>query len=666
MGKNVFVFVVCGKSEHLNTLQYSLEALKRFSKNEIIVVTDSSRNEALIVHENQIDISTPKELDHHQASIYLKTRLHHYLPSGNNYCYLDTDVVAVDDQVDLIFNHFKTPITFAHDHCVMDQFSPFAMKCNCAKEFAAWEKEMKQLLARHKNVIRVPENPEKKRKLQHRLEEIKKDKWRYRLMSLRYSLSPNVFKFDDDTFLNKREHYWHDKDGAPIIYQTVAPTLEEVIENNSPYRFDRSDNKTWTINGKNVFDCRCNHLQEAINETFGTEISDAKWQHWNGGVFLFNEMSRDFLNGWHEKTMKVFSLPQWKTRDQGTLIATVWQNNLQSHAMLPVEFNLIADYNNLLMRHKGNLCFDVNEQHREVKPHFVHVYHHWADKKWDVWQDVEKRTGIVSKHESNTINSLWIGRELSAIEMLTIHSFLAHGHRFKLWLYDEIENKLPPGVEIGDASAIIPASQVFSYKNSNQYGHGKGSYAGFSDIFRYKLLHEQGGWWVDMDVCCLKSLNFDKPYFFRSHHELKVVGNVMRCPKGSALMKQCFEEASATIDKNNTNWHKPIDILNKHISSLQLENYIVNEVSNHDRWAETSDFIWTHRELPAHWHFIHWQNEEWRNQPVSKSGFYHRSTLADLMAHYGIYEKPLKKFDQWRNEIRYGKSWQKVWQMFNP
>ena len=140
----------------------------------------------------------------------------------------------------------------------------------------------------------------------------------------------------------------------------------------------------------------------------------------------------------------------------------------------------------------------------------------------------------------------------------------------------------------------------------------------------------------------------------------------MKCPRGSKLMCECYEEASATIDRSNTNWHKPVDILNKHITSIGLENYIVTDVSNPDRWEETSDFIWTEREIPEHWYFIHWQNEEWRNQSVSKHGFYHRSRLADLTECYNVYYKPVKRLGRWRNEIRYGKSWQKIWQIFNP
>ncbi len=657
MNNNIFVFVVCGNRNHIDTLHYSLLALKRVSKNEIIVITDASRNEIPVVHENHIDVATPKELSHHQASIYLKTSLHKFLPSGNNYCYLDTDVVAVNEKVDLIFNHFATPITFAPDHCVLDEFSPSAINCNCSAEFVTWQKELKQLFHEYKDLIRqprVPENFEKKQKLLQRLEKIKKSKWGYRFLSLKFNLARNTFRLDADTFLDKKKHYWHDKEGKPVLYENEVQFLfEETIERKSSFRCDRTDFKTWTIGGKNVFDCRCNHLNEAIKETFAIELSDAQWQHWNGGVFLFNDNSREFLNEWHHKTLKIFSLPYWKTRDQGTLIATAWQFGLQHHPTLPIQFNLIADYQNLNIQHKGELRFAIKNVPGEIHPNLIHIYHHWGDKLWNVWQAVEKATGIETDADGQTINSLWIGKTLSQLELLTIHSFRALGYRFKLWVYEPLETALPNDVVVGDASTIIPICKIFAYRNKNTFGHGKGSYAGFSDIFRYKLLYEKGGWWVDMDVTCLHPFNFESPYVFRSHHDLSVVGNVMKCPKGSKLMKQCYEEAISTVTEHNTDWLKPIAILNKHIAALQLENYIQYDISNEDKWQSTNRFIWHKDTLPTHWHFIHWQNEEWRKNAVEKTDFYYHSKLASLMAQHQLYRMPDSRFGELINAMRH-------------
>src|SRR5215469_12385494 len=32
----------------------------------------------------------------------------------------------------------------------------------------------------------------------------------------------------------------------------------------------------------------CDHLRQASDQKFGIEVSDGSWQHWNGGVFLFD------------------------------------------------------------------------------------------------------------------------------------------------------------------------------------------------------------------------------------------------------------------------------------------------------------------------------------------------------------------------------------------
>ncbi|MGM0650481.1 MAG: hypothetical protein ACQES1_08250, partial [Bacteroidota bacterium] len=73
---NHFVFVVCGSKEHIDKLNFSLKFLKHFSNKNIIVVTDLSRNEAKINHDNILDVSTPEYYNNHKASIYLKTSLH--------------------------------------------------------------------------------------------------------------------------------------------------------------------------------------------------------------------------------------------------------------------------------------------------------------------------------------------------------------------------------------------------------------------------------------------------------------------------------------------------------------------------------------------------------------------------------------------------------------
>ena len=242
--------------------------------------------------------------------------------------------------------------------------------------------------------------------------------------------------------------------------------------------------------------------------------------------------------------------------------------------------------------------------------------------------------------DNMTVNSLWIGNDLSAVELLTLHSFIDKGHHFRLWLYGPLSAPLPKELEICDANLIIPKENVFAYHYKNKYGHGKGSVAGFSDIFRYKLLYEKGGWWVDMDMACLKVLDFVEPYYFRKHHDLTVVGNIIKAPQGSELMLKCYNEAVKTIDANNTDWHKPIDILNRHIKALDMEKYIRDGHGNMDQWEKTNRFILTNSTPPPDWYFIHWQNEEWKYRKLSKTNFYYQSFLAKILEKHKLHEMP--------------------------
>jgi hypothetical protein len=133
--ERAFVYAVCGGAAYIRMLHRSLEYLRPRTALPIIVVTDSRRNEIAINHPNVIDVETPQRFSHHQASIFFKTGLHRVLPPDREYAYLDTDVIAVAEGVDLIFDRQSGPVTFASDltflkSCV-GTFSRYAVNCSC-------------------------------------------------------------------------------------------------------------------------------------------------------------------------------------------------------------------------------------------------------------------------------------------------------------------------------------------------------------------------------------------------------------------------------------------------------------------------------------------------------------------------------------------------------
>lgn len=394
------MFVVCGSREHIDTLHFSLQYLRHFSKYEIIVVTDSSRNEIPVQHQNIVEVKTPENFSNHQASIYLKVGLNKFLPSGNNYCYLDTDVIALSEECDDIFNYKKGPITFAKDHCRMPKFSPSAVKCDC------WEQNRKDIegleaLMEKFDPSRKQQDPvmeKKKQQLVRKFEIIKQNKLNYLMVSLRFITTFKRFKLDDDTFYDRWKKVWHDREGRVIIMP--AESMVKDIERNSVWRWHALRRRWLGPDGRDVFDLECHHLPQYIYERFGITINDKNFQHWNGGVFLFDDSSSDFLNAWFDKTMKIFTYSDWNTRDQGTLIATVWEMGLEKNPLLPQKFNFIADFNNprLILDSEGNFTDDAFKT--KVKPALVHIYHNFGKKGWDIWDYVEnlgQKFGIINE-----------------------------------------------------------------------------------------------------------------------------------------------------------------------------------------------------------------------------------------------------------------------------
>ncbi|MBC8031782.1 MAG: hypothetical protein H7Z16_16990 [Pyrinomonadaceae bacterium] len=144
--------------------------------------------------------------------------------------------------------------------------------------------------------------------------------------------------------------------------------------------------------------------------------------------------------------------------------------------------------------------------------------------------DLTKPTG------NEIIQGLWVGPELSVMEQLSISSFLANGHDYHLYVYDDVKH-VPAGTTVKDANSILPASDIFQYT-------GRPSYAGFSNFFRYKLLLERGGWWADTDTVCLKPFDFPEEFVFSSEISkgLEVVNcGAVKVPAGSDAMAYAWE-----------------------------------------------------------------------------------------------------------------------------
>lgn len=256
----------------------------------------------------------------------------------------------------------------------------------------------------------------------------------------------------------------------------------------------------------------------------------------------------------------------------------------------------------------------------------------------------------------NKVNKgLWIGKELSPNELLCINSYLYHGHQFELYIYDPIRN-IPDSVIVKDANAIIPESEIFTYSS----GKHRKSLSTFSNIFRYKLLFELGGWWSDMDAICVKPYDLDQEYVFmqeklRDSTPGKVCSGIIKCPSSAPAMLYCYEQAKKLSENHqNLKWGEigPA-LVAEAVSKFSLEKYVVP--TNYFSPISYIDIpeLFTASELPEETYSVHLFNEGWRLRSISKNGIYPKKSLYEsLKKKYQVKNNYLKLIPEFIRDFR--------------
>ncbi len=127
------------------------------------------------------------------------------------------------------------------------------------------------------------------------------------------------------------------------------------------------------------------------------------------------------------------------------------------------------------------------------------------------------------------IQSLWIGDNLTNLEKLCVQSFIDNGHEFHLYTYTDIGG-IPTAAIVKDGNEILPADKIFRNK--------KGGFSGFANWFRYQMLYKNGGYWVDMDMVCLRPFDFENEIVFCEESHFNWFANfILRFPAKHPLMK---------------------------------------------------------------------------------------------------------------------------------
>jgi mannosyltransferase OCH1-like enzyme len=231
--------------------------------------------------------------------------------------------------------------------------------------------------------------------------------------------------------------------------------------------------------------------------------------------------------------------------------------------------------------------------------------------------------------KDNIIQSLWVGPELGNMETLCIRSYLANGHDFHLYTFDEVRN-IPEGTVVKNANDILPKEKI--------YRDAFGGFVNLSNQFRYTLLYKLGGWWVDMDTVCLKKFDFTQDFVFSSEFSeptgrFMVNTTFIKSKAGAKFLSDCLDYIEIR-GHENIHWGElGVNLISRMIFRNNLGEYIMLPesfcpVSPY----QTKLFIHdTNYVLPEGAYAIHWWHEIWKRNNYDKNGEFPKYSLYEKM-----------------------------------
>lgn len=246
--------------------------------------------------------------------------------------------------------------------------------------------------------------------------------------------------------------------------------------------------------------------------------------------------------------------------------------------------------------------------------------------------------GKMSQAESAkpvNVHMLWIGPKLSNLELLSINSFLKNGFRVCLWTYGTIFN-IPKGVEECDANRIIDREFVRKCRN--------GSFAAFSDKFRYRVVSQYGGLWSDCDVVCLVSAikfserinsDFFVTEFVDRYGNIQVNNNLFyKVESSETPVLDIASHICDKIDIFDASWGAGGPrLLTKIIELTETNGYLLFPPSfaNFVPSYEIPKSLFKNKRLPEECWFMHCFNEQWRRNGISYDREFPPNSLMDQL-----------------------------------
>jgi hypothetical protein len=182
---------------------------------------------------------------------------------------------------------------------------------------------------------------------------------------------------------------------------------------------------------------------------------------------------------------------------------------------------------------------------------------------------------------SEVFQSFWHGGEISPLAWLSLSTFVDKGHDVRVYCYDDLD--LPPGVTGLSANSVVDRSEL-------RRVHG--SIAPFADLFRYRLLWDAGGWWIDTDVMLTGRVAGAPDIAFAEEEPGAVNVAVLKVPPRHPLLAGILGELNGVDIADLPYSATGPDMFTRHVSKLGMQSRCLDTQDVYPiHWLEAFKFL---------------------------------------------------------------------------